>query len=95
MQRQPMTPLAPSTSQTPTYYSPPAQRMSIQDAFQVANPLLHGAQPTPVKLKERGALPYKVGWNGKLGTFEVYRRTIEAWAVQNGMRYMFKDEFLE
>jgi len=46
-------------------------------------------------MKERSSLSYKVTWNGHLATFETYCRTIESWAVQNGMRYMFKTEFLD
>jgi len=69
--------------------------MSIQEAYQQANPRLFGAEAVTQKLKERSAIPYKVSWNGKISSFETYRRTIEAWVVQNGMRYMFKTEFLD
>jgi len=91
-----MTPPTPSINALPSepYYSPPTQWMTIQQAFQQSNPQLYGAQVTTPTLKERSALPYKISWNGKLTTFETYRRTMEAWAIQYGMRYMFKDEFL-
>jgi len=69
--------------------------VSIQYALQQSNPTLHGAQPSTQKLKEKGALPYKVSSNGHIGTFETYQRTIKAWAVQLKMHYLFKNEFME
>jgi len=92
----PMTPpsMQNNALQSAPYFSPPAQWMTIQQAFQQSNPLIYGAQPTTPKLKERLVLLYKVSWNGKLSTFETHQRMMEAWAMQYSMQYMFKEEFI-
>jgi len=65
-------PITPPNTVSAPYFSPPAQRLSIQEAYQQANPWLFGAEQTTTKLKERSALPYKISWKGKIGTFETH-----------------------
>jgi len=64
--------LTPPNPISAPYFSPPAQCLSIQEAYQQANPQLFDTEPMAQKLKEQSAVPYKVSWNGKIGSFETY-----------------------